>query len=83
MCVLKVMKYIYLQSMEEVRSACKILRGIPARIRPLRRPRRRWGDNIRIDLKEIGINTSNLVDSAQDRDYMRALVNAALNFWVP
>jgi hypothetical protein len=45
----------------------------------LGRPRRRWEDNIKIDLKEIGINTRNLVDSSQDRDYWRALVNAALN----
>ena len=37
--------------------------------RPLGRPRRRWEDNIRMDLKEIGISTRNWVDSAQDRDY--------------
>ena len=36
-----------------------------------------------MDLKEIGINTRNFVDAAQDRDYWRALVNAALNFRVP
>jgi hypothetical protein len=36
-----------------------------------------------MDLEEIGINTSNRVDSAQDKDYWRALVNAALNFRVP
>jgi hypothetical protein len=40
------------------------------------------GDNIRMNLKEIGIDTRNWVDSVQDRDYWRALVNAALNFWV-
>jgi hypothetical protein len=51
--------------------------------RPLGRPRRRWEDNIRMDLKEIGINTRNWVNSAQDRDYWRALVNAALNLWGP
>ena len=39
-------------------------------------------DNIRMDLKEIGINTRDWVDSAQDRDYWRALVNAALNLRV-
>ena len=49
---------------------------------PLARPRRRWKDNIRIDLKEIGINMKNCVNSAQDRDYWRALVNAALNLRV-
>ena len=47
------------------------------------RPRRRWEDNIRMDLEEIIINAGNWVDSAQDRDYWRALVNAALNLWVP
>ena len=42
-------------------------------------PRRRWEDNIRMCLKEIGINTRNWVNSAQDRDYWRTLVNAALS----
>ena len=65
------------------RSAFKILTGTPAGKRPLGRPRRRWEDNIRIDLKEIGINTRNWVDSAQDRDYWRTLVNAALNLRDP
>ena len=47
------------------------------------RPRRRWEDNIRMDLEEIGINAGNWVDSAQDRNYWRALVNVALNLQVP
>ena len=51
----------------------------PAGKRPLGRPRRSWEDNIRMDLEEIGINAGNWVDSAQKRDYCRALVNAALN----
>ena len=51
--------------------------------RPLWRPRRRWEDNIKKDLEEIGINTRNWVDSAQDRNYWRALVNVALNLRVP
>ena len=69
--------------MEGGRSDLKILAGTPAGQRPLGRPRRRWEDNIRIDFKEIGINTRNLVDSAQNRIYWRAFVNAALNFRVP
>ena len=47
------------------------------------KPRRRWEDNIRIDLKEIGIIARNWVDSTQDRDYWRALVNAALDLRIP
>jgi hypothetical protein len=47
--------------------------------RPLGRPRHRWEDNIRMDLKEIGINTRNWVDLAQDRDYWIPLVTVALN----
>ena len=47
------------------------------------RPRRRWEDYIRMDLEEIGINAGNWVYSDQDRDYWRALVNAALNLRVP
>ena len=69
--------------MEEGRSASKILAGKPTGKRPLGRPRHRWEDNIRMDLEEIGINAENRVDSAQDRNYWRALVNAALNLRVP
>ena len=63
--------------MEEGRSAFKILTGKPTGKRPLGRPRRR------MDLEEIVINSGNWVDSAQDRNYWRALLNAALNLWVP
>ena len=45
----------------------------PTERRPLGKPRRRWEDNIRMDLEEMGINAGNWVDSAQDRDYWRAL----------
>ena len=65
--------------MEEGRSAFKILTGKPTGNRPLGRPRSRWEDNIRMDLEEIGINAGNWVDSAQDKYYWRALMNAALN----
>ena len=64
-------------------SAFKILTGKPTGKRPLGRPRHRWVDNIRMELKEIGINAGNWVDAAQDRDYWGALVNAALNLRVP
>ena len=50
---------------EEGRSTFKIITGKPTGKRPLGRPSRGWENNIRMDLKEIGINTRNLVDSAQ------------------
>ena len=69
--------------MEEGRSAFKNLTGKSTGKRPLGRPRRRWEDNIRMYLEEIGINAGNWVDSAQDTNYWRTLVNAALNLRVP
>ena len=69
--------------MEEGRKAFKILTGKPTRKRPFGRPRRRWEDNIRMHLEEIVINAGNSVDSAQDMNYWRALVNVALNLRVP
>ena len=63
-----------------MKSAFKILTGKFTGKRPLGRPRHGSEDNIRMDLKEIGMNTGNWVDSAQDRDYCRPLVNAALNY---
>ena len=69
--------------MEEGRSAFKIFTGKPTVKRHLGRPRRRWEDNIRMDLEERGINAGNWVDFTQDSNYWRALVNAALNLRVP
>ena len=69
--------------MEEGGSAFKMLTGKPSGKRPLGRPRRRWEDSIRMDLEEIGINVGNWVNSAQDRNYWRALVNAGLNLRAP
>ena len=59
------------------------LSGKPTGKRPLGRPRRRWEDKIRMYLEEKGIDMRNWVNSDQDSDYWRALVNAALNLWVP
>ena len=84
--VIKSRKLIWavnLVRMEEGWSAFKPLTGTPTGKRPLGTPRRRWEVNIRMDLKEISIYTSNWADSARDRDYWRALVNAALNLQVP
>ena len=68
--------------MEEGRSAFKMLTGKPIGKRLLGGPRRRWEDNLRMVLKEVGINTRNWVDSAQDRDYWTALMNTALNLLI-
>ena len=65
--------------MEEGRSAFKDLAGKSTEMKPRGRPRHRWEDNIRIDLKAIGINMRNWVNSAQDRDYLKDLMNATLN----
>ena len=64
-------------------SALKILTGKPSRKRLLGSPRSRWEDNIRMELKEIYMNTGNGVDSVQSSDYWRALLNAELNLCVP
>ena len=66
--------------MEIGRNAFKISAGTPTGKRPLGRPRRKWQDNIRM---EIGINMGNWFDSAQDSDYWRAFANVALNLYVP
>ena len=68
--------------MDEGRSSFKMLTGGPTGKRPSERSKRRSQNNIRIDLQEIGINTNNLLEWAQDGDYWRAFVNAALNFRV-
>jgi hypothetical protein len=60
----------YAARMEEGRNAFIILTGKFTGNRPLGRPRRRWEDNIKMDLKEIGINTKNMVNSAQDKDLL-------------
>ena len=64
---------------EEDRSIFKILTVTPTAKGPLGRPRRKCEDYSRINLKEIGISTRNKVDSAEDKDYWRALVIATLN----
>jgi hypothetical protein len=58
-------------------------RGKPEGKRPLGRPRRRWVDNIKMDLREIGWNGVDWIDLAQDRDQWRALVNTVMYLQVP
>ena len=69
--------------MGEKRGVYKILVGKPETKRPLGRPRRRWEDNIKMDLQEVGCGGMNWIDLAQNRDRWRALVNAVMNLRVP
>jgi hypothetical protein len=69
--------------MGERRGVYTVLVGKPERKRPLGRPRRRWEDNIKMDLQEVRCEGMDWIDVAQDRDRWRALVNAVVNFWVP
>jgi hypothetical protein len=57
--------------------------GMPEGKRPLGRPRRRWIDNIKMDLLEIGVNVVDRIGLAQDRYKWRALVNSVMNPQVP
>jgi hypothetical protein len=69
--------------MGEKRNAYRILVGKPEGTRPLGRPRRRWADNIKMDLRKIGWAGLDWIDMAQDRDKWRALVNTVSNLRVP
>jgi len=69
--------------MGEGRSVYRVLVGKPEGKRPVGRPRRRWEDNIEMDLREFGCGNMDWIEVAQDRDRWRALVNAVMNLWVP
>jgi hypothetical protein len=61
----------------------RVLVGKPEVKRPLERPRRRWEDNIKVDLQAVGCGVMEWIGLAQDRDRWRALVNAVMNLQVP
>jgi hypothetical protein len=69
--------------MGEKGNAYRLLVGKPEGKRPLRRPRRRWVDNIRIDLGEVGWGDVGWIGLAKDRNRWRAVVNSVLNLRVP
>ena len=69
--------------MEEGRGVHKVLVGKREGQRPLGRPRRRWEDNNKMDLEEVGKGCGDWMDLAQDRDRWRALVSTVMNFGVP
>jgi len=67
----------------EERAAYRVLMGKPEGKRPLGRPRRRWVDNITMDLQEVGSGYMDWIGLAQDRDRWRTLVSAVMNLRVP
>jgi hypothetical protein len=73
----------HVEGMGEMRGAYNILVGRPEGRRPLGRPRHRWEDTIKIDLREIGFWDVDWIHWAQDRDRWRALVNTVMNLRVP
>jgi hypothetical protein len=69
--------------MGEKRTASRLSMGKPEKKRPLGSPRRRWVDNIMMDLGKVGWGDVDWIGLAQDRNMWRAFVNSVLNFWVP
>jgi len=69
--------------MKEMRNAYKILVGIPEGKRLLGRPKRRWENNIRTDLRETGWEGVDWIHLAQDRDQWRVVVNTVMNLRIP
>jgi hypothetical protein len=67
----------------ERRGMYRVLVVKPEGKRPLGRPRRKWEDNIKMDLQKVGCGDMGWIELAQDRDSWRALVNAVMNLWVP
>jgi hypothetical protein len=72
----------HVSHMGESRGAYKVLVGKPEGRRPLGRPRRRWEDNIKMFLREVGVRGMDWIDLAQDRDRWWAVVSVAMNLWV-
>ena len=73
----------YLVRMGEERVLYRVLVGKPEVRRPLERPRRRWVDNIKMDLQEVGCGYMEWIGPAQDRDRWQMLVRMLMNFRVP
>ena len=73
----------HVANMGERRGVYRGLVGKPEGNRPLGRPRRRWEDNIKMDLRKVECGGMDWIEVAQDRDRWRALVNAVMNLLVP
>jgi hypothetical protein len=74
---------VHVVCMGEKRGLCRVLVGKPEGKRPLERPRRRWEDNIKMNLQEVGCGTMDWIEVDQDRDRWWALVRAVMNLRVP
>ena len=73
----------YVARMEKSRNAYSVLVGKHERKRSLGRPRRRWEDNIKMDLREVGCDPRDWIALVEDRDQCQAYVRAVMNLWVP
>jgi len=73
----------HVEHMDEKRGVYRVLLGKTEGRRPLGRPRRRWVDNIRMDLQEVGCGYMNWIGLVQDKDRWRTLVSAVMNLRVP
>ena len=73
----------HVASMGEKKVVYRVLEGKPEGKKPLGRPRRRWVDNIRTDLQEVGCGYMDWIGLAQDRERWRTLVSAIMNLRVP
>ena len=83
-CIHDILRWAgHVARMGEERGVYRVLVGKPEGRRPLGRPRRRWADNMRLDLQEVGCVYRDWIGLAQDRDRWRTLVSAVMNLRVP
>jgi len=73
----------HIEHMGEGRGVYRVLVGKPEVKKPVGRPRHRWEDNIKMDVQEVGCGGIDWIKLAQDRDRLRALLNAIMNLRVP
>ena len=82
-CLSVVFCVVRLRSLGKDRGVYRVLLGKPERRSPLGRPRRRWVDNIKMDLQDVGCGYMDWIGLAQDREIWRTLVSAVMNLRVP
>jgi len=82
-CCTHIYRYKISLCMGENRDVYSVFMGKPEGKRPLGRPRRRWKDNINMDLQEVGCGGVDWIELVQGRDSSRAVVNTVINIWLP